>query len=219
MKGDKLVVREEHVRAARQIAELLLPQIAGLEGKLIITIAGESGSGKSETASALCSLLSEKGVASVIFQQDDYFVYPPRTNAAMRRRNISHVGLPEVRLTLLDENLSEVLEDRNDIEKPLVFFDEDRIATETVQLQGIKVVIVEGTYTTLLKNVHRRVFIDRTYVDTREARKRRERDEQDEFLERVLQIEHGIISSHKPRADIIVSRDYEVRSNEAKDRQ
>lgn len=219
MKGDKLVIREEHVKAARQIAELLLPQIAGMEGKFVITIAGESGSGKSETASALSKLLSEKGVASVIFQQDDYFVYPPRTNAAMRRRDIGHVGTSEVRLALLDENLREVLEGRNDIEKPLVFFDEDEITTETIELQGIKVIIVEGTYTTLLKNVHRRVFIDRTYVDTREARKRRERDEQDEFLERVLRIEHGIISSHRPRADIIVSRDYEARSNEAKDRQ
>lgn len=219
MKGDKLVIREEHVKAARQIAELLLPQIAGMEGKFVITIAGESGSGKSETASALSGLLSEKGIASAILQQDDYFVYPPRTNAAMRRRDIGHVGTSEVRLTLLDENLREVLEGRNDIEKPLVFFDEDEITTETVELQEIKVVIVEGTYTTLLKNVHRRVFIDRTYVDTREARKRRERDEQDEFLETVLRIEHGIISSHRLQADIIVSKDYEARSNEAKDRQ
>lgn len=219
MKGDKLVIREEHVKAARQIAELLLPEIAGVEGKFVITIAGESGSGKSETASALSKLLSEKGVASVIFQQDDYFVYPPRTNAAMRRRDIGHVGTSEVRLALLDENLREVLEGHNNVEKPLVFFDEDEITTETVELQEIKVIIVEGTYTTLLKNVHRRVFIDRTYVDTREARKRRERDEQDEFLERVLRIEHGIISSHRLQADIIVSRDYEVRRNEAKDRQ
>lgn len=219
MKGDKLVIREEHVKAARQIAELLLPEIAGVEGKFVITIAGESGSGKSETASALSNILSEKSVASAILQQDDYFVYPPRTNAAMRRRDIDHVGASEVRLALLDENLREVLEGHNNIEKPLVFFDEDETTTETVELQEIKVVIVEGTYTTLLKNVHRRVFIDRTYVDTREARKRRERDEQDEFLERVLRIEHGIISSHRLQADIIVSRDYEVRRNEAKDRQ
>jgi len=219
VKGDKLVVREEHVKAARQIAELLLPEIAGIEGKFVITIAGESGSGKSETASALSGLLSEKGIASAILQQDDYFIYPPRTNAAMRRRDIGHVGISEVRLTLLDENLREVLEGHNNIEKPLVFFDEDEITTETVGLQEIKVIIVEGTYTTLLKNVHRRVFIDRTYVDTREARKRRERDEQDEFLETVLRIEHGIISSHRLQADIIVSRDYEVRRNEAKDGQ
>ena len=219
MKGDKLVIREEHVKAARQIAELLLPEIAGVEGKFVITIAGESGSGKSETASALSKLLSERSVASAILQQDDYFVYPPRTNAAMRRRDIDHVGTSEVRLALLDENLREVLEGHNNIEKPLVFFDEDETTTETVELQEIKVVIVEGTYTTLLKNVHRRVFIDRTYVDTREARKRRERDEQDEFLERVLWIEHGIISSHRLQANIIVSRDYEVRRNEAKDRQ
>ena len=76
--------------------------------------------------------------------------------------------------------------------------------------EGIKTVIVEGTYTTELKNVNIRIFIDRTYIDTGEAHECRARDEQDEYLEKVLKIEHDIISSHKTQADIIVTRDYDV---------
>jgi uridine kinase len=211
MKGDKLVIQEWHIKAARRIMKLLFPQITKSQNRFSITIAGESGSGKSEIAAVLSDLLSEKGIKSIILQQDDYFVYPPKTNAKMRRKNIGHVGLSEVHLELLDENLKDITEGKSEIEKPLVIFDEDRITKETVKLEGIKAVIIDGTYTTILKNAHQRIFIDRTYVDTRKARKQRAREEQDEFLEKILQIEHRIISSHKPQADIIVTNNYEVK--------
>ena len=211
MKGDKLVIQEGHVNAARHIMKLLLPQIRKAQSKFVITIAGESGSGKSEIAAALSEFLSEKGIKSAIIQQDDYFVYPPKTNAKMRRKDISHVGLSEVRLAVLDQNLRDIIEGENEINKPLVIFNEDLITKETVKLEGIKAIIVDGTYTTILKNVHQRIFIDRTYVDTINTRKCRAREEQDEFLEKILQIEHKIISSHKPQADIIVTNNYAVK--------
>ena len=212
MRGDKLVIQEGHRKAARQIVEVLLSQIMQAEGKFIITIAGESGSGKSEIATALSQLLAEKGIKNLILQQDDYFVYPPKTNARMRRQNINHVGLSEVHLTVLDQHLHDILMGKTEIDKPLVIFDEDLITEETVKLKGIKVVIVDGTYTSLLENVHRNIFLDRTYIDTRETRKSRAREEQDEFLERVLEIEHKIISSHRDTADIIVTSTYDVRT-------
>jgi uridine kinase len=64
--------------------------------KFTITIAGESGSGKSEIGAVLSDLLSEKDIKSIILQQDDYFVYPPKTNAEMRRKDLGQVGLSEV---------------------------------------------------------------------------------------------------------------------------
>ena len=217
MKGDKLIIEAWHIKAARQTGELLFPLLTGSISRFIITIAGESGSGKSEVAAALSDVFSEQDISSVILQQDDYFVYPPRTNEEMRRKNIAHVGLSEVRLDLLDGNLEDILEGRSEITRPLVIFEEDRITGETVSLEGVRAVIVEGTYTTTLKNVHRRVFIDRTYIDTREKRKLRARETQDAFLEQVLEIEHGIISSHRSRADIIITRDYDAQVNDAKE--
>lgn len=211
MKGDKLIIRDEHRRAARNLLRLLSPRIAEAQNSFIFTIAGESGSGKSEIAAVLGQLLSEKmHISSIILQQDDYFVYPPKTNAKMRRTDISHVGISEVRLDVLDENLNEILKGRSKIKKPLVIFDEDRITHETVNLEGKKVVIVEGTYTTLLKNAHQHVFIDRTYIDTRERRKERAREEQDLYLEQILEIEHNIIAGHKAYADIIITHSYET---------
>ena len=218
MKGDKLVIQEGHVKAARHIMKLLLPQIRKTQSKFVITIAGESGSGKSEIAAVLSEFLSEKGIKSTVIQQDDYFVYPPKTNAKMRRKDISHVGLSEVHLAVLDQNLHDIMEGKSEIDKPLVIFDEDLITKETVKLEGVKAIIVDGTYTTILKNAHQRIFIDRTYVDTKETRKCRAREEQDEFLEKILQIEHKIISSHKPQADIIVTNNYEVKKGRKNER-
>ena len=190
---------------------MLFPQKIKTKDKFIITIAGESGSGKSEIAAVLAELLVEKrDIKSLIIQQDDYFVYPPKTNAKMRRKDIDHVGLSEVHLELLDQNLEDILKEKEEIEKPLVIFGEDRITKEIINLKEIKTVIVEGTYTTVLENVHQHIFIDRTYIDTRESRRQRAREEQDEFLDKILEIEHKIISSHKPRADIILTATYGV---------
>jgi uridine kinase len=214
VKGDKLVINEGHIRAANQTLELLLPGITGSQGRFVITVAGESGSGKSEIAATLSEALSRKDIKNIILQQDDYFVYPPKTNENMRRKDIGHVGLSEVRLDLLDQNLEGAIAGQSTIVKPLVIFDEDRITEETVNLEGIKVVIVEGTYTTTLKNVHQRIFINRNYIDTLEARRERAREAQDEFLEKVLKIEHSIIQSHKTQASIIITRDYEAKWNE-----
>lgn len=219
MKGDKLVINEEHIRAANQALELLLPAITSSQGRFVITIAGESGSGKSEIAAALSEALSRKCIKSIILQQDDYFVYPPKTNENMRRKDIGHVGLSEVHLDLLDQNLKDAVTGQSAIIKPLVIFDEDRITEETVNLEGINVVLVEGTYTTTLRNAHQHIFIDRYYIDTREARRQRAREAQDEFLEKVLKIEHGIIQPQRTRASIIITRDYEAKWNEPEDKQ
>lgn len=219
MLGDKLIIKEEHIKAAKELLKLLLPKIKAAEKNdraFIITIAGESGAGKSETAVALSQQLVETGIKSHILQQDDYFFYPPKTNDMMRRKDINHVGTSEVNLDLLDQNLRDIQERKEKIEKPLVAYEQDEAVREILNLRGIPVIIVEGTYTTLLKNAHQRVFIDRIYLETKSERLERGREEQDEYLEKVLEIEHGIISEHKAKADIIVTHDFDVIQNENK---
>ena len=152
MIGDKLIINEEHVKAAGNIMKVLLPLVLKARQKYVITVSGESGAGKSEIAAVLAESLTQEGIMSIIFQQDDYFVYPPKTNAGMRKKDINHVGMSEVRLALIDQNLGDLKDGKTEIKKPLVIFDEDRITEETVPLDCIDAVIVEGTYTTSLKN-------------------------------------------------------------------
>jgi uridine kinase len=212
MRGDTIIVEPHHRAAAAAILPMISPKIQASKGRYSLTVAGESGSGKSETATAIAELLAARNIASVILQQDDYFVYPPKSNDRARRKDIGWVGPQEVRLDLLDEHLRQFLSGAESIEKPLVIYEEDRIDTETLSLKDAAVVIAEGTYTTLLNNAGTRIFIDRSYEDTRAHREKRKRDaaELDPFIDKVLQIEHGIISAHKARADIVIGRDYGV---------
>jgi uridine kinase len=52
--------------------------------------------------------------------------------------------------------------------------------------------------------------MDRDYRQTRAQRLSRNREPYDEFIEQVLQIEHTIIRSLRPRAQILVNPDYSV---------
>ncbi len=210
MRGDVLIINNYHRKAARQAVDMLLHEIRQTEGKYFITVAGESGAGKSEVAASIASELEKQGIAACVIQQDDYFVYPPLTNAEKRREDIGWVGMQEVKLSLIDEEIAAMREGKNIIEKPLVIFSEDTITTEKVDFSPYRVVIVEGTYTTALRNADTRIFINRDINDTRKARKKRAREAQDEFLERVLTIEHRIISAQKKDADIIITKKFDV---------
>jgi uridine kinase len=214
MKGDVLIISDDHRKAARQAYMLLKDNLPGPGKKIAVTVAGESGAGKSEIAASLAEELEKEGFRTYIFQQDDYFVFPPKTNAAERKKDIKHVGTGEVKLGLLDEHLSKAKEGKEKIEKPLVIFDEDKITSETIDPSKSDVFIAEGTYTTLLDHADLRIFINRNIHDTKASRLKRNREKQDEFLEQILEIEHNIISNHKELADIIITTDYEAIKNE-----
>jgi uridine kinase len=210
MIGDKLIIKDNHRRAAEQIVERILPRLRSTSRIYTISIAGESGSGKSETGRAVAEALIRRGFDTLVLQQDDYFVHPPRTNDRTRREDIRWVGMQEVRLDLLDEHLEKARSGAERIVKPLVVYGEDRITEETVSLAGIAAIVAEGTYTTALENVDTRVFIDLTYLETLQSRLERARESQDDFLERVLEIEHRIISVQKDRADYIIDKQFQV---------
>lgn len=213
MKGDILIIDENHRKAAKQIVDIILNKIIKNKNKYVISIAGESGAGKSEIAASIKELLENKKIKSYIFGQDDYFVYPPGTNARQREKDINRVGMQEVKLYLLDRNIKEVLDGNFMIIKPLVDFNADTIGEESVDLTEYNVLVVEGTYTSTLKNVNCKVFIDRNAYDTIESRKKRAREKQDDLLEKILSIEHEIISKHKALANIIITKSFDAEIN------
>lgn len=210
MKGDILIIDENHRKAGREVVKLIKEKIHDHPQKFIMTVAGESGAGKSETARAIADELEKGNFPCFIFGQDDYFKLPPKTNAARRAQDISWVGMQEVRLDLLDQQLKDLLEGKMQLTKPLVDFDADKIGEETVDLTPYRVIIAEGTYTTTLKHVDCKVFINRNKIDTIESRKKRNREKQDDFLDKILTIEHEIISRHRDLADIVISKNWDI---------
>lgn len=205
MKGDKLLIEPHHTARAKECCDLLDERIGD---RFSIAIAGESGSGKSELAFEVTRLLTDRGHNAGVLGQDDYFVFPPKTNHEMRRVNIDQVGTYEVKLDFLDSNLRSFKRNESPIYKPLVIYDEDRITYEEMDVSDLEILIAEGTYTSLLTFIDFRIFIDRDYHQTLENRKRRARDTFESFLEDVLEREHAIISVHKELADVIIPPDF-----------
>ena len=213
MKGDIIIVEEYHKRAAQKIVQKIINEINTKSTRYIITVAGESGSGKSETGKALQDELESHQIKAILLGQDDYFVLPPRANDAKRREDEGWLGPHvEVRMDVLEQNIMDAITGKNTITKPLIDYENNSISEEKVDLSGVKVLIVEGTYTSLLKNVDQRVFINRNFGETLAHRRKRKRGKEvdDPFIEKILATEHKIIAGHKYLADIVIANDYEV---------
>jgi uridine kinase len=205
MIGDKLVITDYHREAAAKILPLVRRKLAISGSGVTVSIAGESGSGKSETAHCLAATLAEEGRACLTLCQDDYFRLPPKTNYEQRKADITWVGLGEVRLDLMEAHIYSLKDHpEKPLSKPQVEFEQDRVGCEIIERGVRDVIIIEGCYTTLLSNVDIRVFINRTYSQTKRARMHRNRDPDEELLEKVLSIEHEEIKTHKDLATIVI---------------
>lgn len=205
-----------HEQAASVIIPLIIARIREKSQRYTISLAGESGCGKTETSKALINELSRHGVSSIVLGQDNYFFLAPAANDAMRKKNPKWLGPhQEVNMKLIDETLKNAINGSNVIDIPHIEYDTNKETIEQINIADIKVIIAEGTYTTLLKNIDTRIFIDADYNDTLVYRKLRNRGNEvnDPFIENILETEHKIISGHKSLADFIISKDYLVTIN------
>lgn len=212
MIGDAIHIKEAYFITANSIFGLLQESISR-SNKFVIGIGGESGSGKSVTATCLQKVLEENGIKTHIIHQDDYFFYPPKTNHEMRVVNFDHIGYQEVNINLIEQHIEAFKRDETKINKPLVNYHENTIISETVDFHNVKVLLIEGTYILKLPNLDFRIFIDRNYQDTLPQRKARGREAITPFVEKVLEKEHQLILPLKQNADLIISKDYSVITN------
>lgn len=91
MPGDKVVIQEEHIEKANTIFPVLLKKMENSltesgNRKLVITVCGGSGVGKSELASLLAFYLQQAGIGSYTLSGDNYPHRIPLYNDAERLR-------------------------------------------------------------------------------------------------------------------------------------
>jgi len=209
MIGDVIHLEDRHLETAEKIYKMM-DQNSSLPEKRTVGICGESGSGKSVTAFALKKILEDKGIKSLVIQMDDYFKLPPKTNHENRQKSLENVGIHEVHLNILQKNMKAFKEGTSNFEKPLVHYQNNSIVTEIVETENTEVLIIEGTYILSIDEFDFSIFIDRNYKDTYKNRMERNRDEQSDFVEKVLDIEHRIISKFKEKADIVLGKNYQI---------
>jgi uridine kinase len=215
MIGDIINIKPAYLATAKDLVSLMQKQGAVLgTAKYVIGIGGESGSGKSVTAMCLQKILQEQNIKSIVLHQDDYFILPPTTNHNNRLSSISNVGLQEVNLGLLKDNVTAFRSNAMQFVKPVVNYHANIILEEIVHCADIAVLIIEGTYVLSQSIFDFTVFMDRNYLQTKKAREIRGREKTDaEFIEKVLEIEHAIIRPLKKNVTAIVNIDYSVIAN------
>lgn len=209
MKGDIITIKPEYFHTSEAIVQFLEHKMTASD-KYVVCIAGESGSGKSVTAVTLSREFDKKNIGNLILHMDDYFILPPEKNHQNRLKSLKNVGKHEVHLDILQKNLDDFKEKKNTIHKPLVDYQKNTIQEEEVDVSGCRVLIVEGTYVASLKHYDTLIFMERTYKETYDNRKERNRERSSDFIERVLEIEHDIIAAYKPFCHIMIDKNYNL---------
>ena len=206
MIGDVLLISEKHTRTASQITEIIKKR--DFE-KHVVAIAGESGTGKSEIAHELRRLLKKDGYMVKILHGDNYYKVLPTKRTEWREKHGSEsIGENEYDWETLNRNIEDFRKGRESV---LPFLDlytnqEDRLITN---FKDINLLILEGLYC-LRAQAELKVFIDLTYKETRKAQVLRGKEPQTKFRTKVLEREHQIIQSHRPLANLFITKDYNV---------
>lgn len=209
MIGDVINLEQKHLDTAENIYKIL-KQNENHTDKWAVGICGESGSGKSLTAFALKKILEENGIQSVVIQMDDYFKLPPKTNHENRQKSWDNVGMHEVHLDAMQENIKDFKKGTSSIEKPLVDYKNNSISKEILNLDNVQILIIEGTYILSIDAFNFSIFIDRNYKDTYKNRIERNRDVQSDFVEKILDIEHNLIRQFKNKANVVLGKNYQI---------
>jgi len=179
--------------------------------KLAISIAGESGCGKTTLSRAIKEELEQSGKKVIILHQDEYFKLPPKKNHEARLKSFDHIGPQEARLSLLDEHIQKIKQaDIQTLATPHMDWVTDTEEIKFIEVRNIDVIIVEGTYTSLLNQIDHRIFINTNYKFTRQNRVNRNREIVTDFIERVLEKESHIIQQHLKFADLVLDNQMNI---------
>ncbi len=226
-RGDIPRIKDYHVAAARDLLPHVLERLDAATGageRLTVALGGESGSGKTEIGYLLTLMLRKHGRGAVVIPGDAFFVRPPDENHANRlaadaRGDLGEgVGPHEVNLDRLDGILASArMPETTSVSVPsdCRSLTARRYPQVPVALEGIDAVMVDLTYSLHLNHATCKVFLQPASLDRiDEVRARnlaRDPDQDFDFIERVLRLEHELISPLIERADLIVDKEYRVR--------
>ncbi|MEA1936043.1 MAG: glycosyltransferase [Thermodesulfobacteriota bacterium] len=226
-RGDPPVIKPNHKKAAEGLLPYIIEEIRHSrrrEERVIVALGGESGAGKTEIAEYLRFLLRMEMMWGTTIAGDTFFKLAPaenhsaRLDAYVRGELDRYLGPSEVNLEQLDSILGRAV--KRKVKEVFVPSDCRRLGSRRytdvpVDLAGVDVIFVDLTYSLLLKNAALKVFLESDYQgridEVKERNLGRDPDQDFQFILKVLEIEHRIIRELRKEADLIVTKNYEVR--------
>lgn len=210
MLGDILLIQDKH----RNAGEIIIQKILKMKkDKLVIAISGESGSGKSELAHVIAKGLRNHGIFAKPFHTDNFYKTHPLKRREWRARNGIEkvVGINEYDWNAIHKCIDDFKRGRKS-EMPCVDLVTEQVDRLITDFNEVGMLIVDGLYAIKSKDVDLRIFIDLTYLETKEkhVKDSRGKEVMDEARWATLGQEHKAVSSLKPLANLIVTKEYEV---------
>jgi uridine kinase len=210
MLGDILLIEDKHRIAGEAIIQKILEK---KKDKFIIGISGESGSGKSELAHVIAKGLRKHGIMAKPIHIDNYYRIHPLERTEWRKKNgiENVVGYGEYDWETIYRNIEDFKNSRES-SMPCVDLVTEQVDKLTTDFKGIDMLVVDGLYAIKTEGVDLRVFLELTYHETKKAQVVRGKEPQNEYRMAVLEQEHRMVQALKPKADILISKQYEVLS-------
>ncbi|MFW9854763.1 MAG: zeta toxin family protein [Candidatus Thorarchaeota archaeon] len=207
MLGDVLLITDNHEKVAKEIVEKLGDPTK--LNKFTLAIGGESGSGKSEVSHMISKTLKNMGVYAKIIHTDNYYKIHPKQRAAWRKeKGIDSIGITELDWELVNKHILDFKEDKK-CSMPCIDLLTDQVDNLTTDFRGIQVLILDGLYC-LSAEVNLKIMIDLSYHETKKAQLIRGKEKLNEERLKVLEREHQVVQSLKPKAHLLITKDFEV---------
>jgi uridine kinase len=209
MLGDVLLIEEKHRQAGEVIIQKILRE---KKDKYIVAVSGESGSGKSELTHVIAKGLRKYGIMAKPIHIDNYYRILPLERTEWRKKHGIEkvVGYDEYDWDTIYKNIDDFKNDRKST-MPCVDLVTEQVDQLTTDFKGIDMLVIDGLYAIKTEGADFRVFIELTYHETKKAQAVRGKEPQNEYRWAVLEQEHKMVQGLRSKADVIISKEYEVK--------
>lgn len=212
------------LKEAKKLFDKVQQLHASGDERVVISIYGGSGSGKTTIATALQQYFLSEGIGCYLLGGDNYPHRIPKRNDEERLRVYEeageeglreYLGTPkEIDFDCINQVLAEFHAGKDTITLRHMGRKDGDISSEEMDFAGIPVMLVEWTHggSEYLKGVDIPVFLESSPEETRERRIRRNRDENaaSPFICRVVELEQEKLDIQKGHARLVVGKDKEV---------
>lgn len=212
------------LKEAKKLFDKVQQLHASGDERVVISIYGGSGSGKTTIATALQQYFLSEGIGCYLLGGDNYPHRIPKRNDEERLRVYEeageeglreYLGTPkEIDFDCINQVLAEFHAGKDTITLRHMGREDGDISSEETDFAGIPVMLVEWTHggSEYLKGVDIPVFLESSPEETKERRIRRNRDENaaSPFICRVVELEQEKLDIQKEHARLVVGKDKEV---------
>lgn len=205
MLHDLITITPQHESSAKMVFDKVLElRTSTPKDKMIVTISGEVGSGKSTISIVLGRMLTNQGIRAKIIDLDDFYKIPPLERRAWRMKHgIESIGYEEYDWSKVNQNVDHFLKGKV-CAMPCVDLITKHVDELTTDYNGVDMLIINGLYSLKIGNADLKVFIEQSFDKTFEVQQFNRKEKLDDYRFKVLQREHEVVNSLKGLANFYI---------------